>query len=312
MTGDVLVFGSLNVDLVCRVERIASPGETVLGPTYERLFGGKGANQAVAAARATSSEVSVRMAGAVGADELGDAVLANLKTHRIDVTAVTRASEATGAAFISIDAEGENAITVASGANRTLSADRLEGMPHGEGTVLLLQMETPHAASIEAARSIKAGGGTVVLNLAPVPARPAPAFIRALCDPVDWLIVNEIELSAAGQAIGIADGSLRDRASRLSDALSLGVIATLGARGVVVAEPGAEPFTQAALDISVEDTTGAGDTFCGVFAAGLAEGLDVRLAVRRAAIAASLACRRLGAQTAMPTRGEIETFIDLQ
>ncbi|MER0237847.1 ribokinase [Fulvimarina sp. MAC8] len=308
--GNVLVFGSLNMDLVCRVEQIARPGETVLGPSYEQLPGGKGANQAVAAARAAAGSTSVRMIGAVGKDDFGTAIVANLEANQIDAGGIVRLAEPTGAAFISIDSDGENAITVANGANRMLGADALEGSEISERTVLLLQMETPSKAITSAARRIDEAGGRAVLNLAPVPVDLTGAKLRELCEPLDWLIVNELELEAAAKALDLNAGTISDIAGVVGKTLDMNVVATLGANGVVVVLKDGEAFVEPALSVEIEDTTGAGDTFCGVFAASLAAGLEARTAVRRATVAASLACRRVGAQTAMPSFVELEAALN--
>ncbi|MCK5932631.1 MAG: ribokinase [Fulvimarina manganoxydans] len=321
MRGDkpsVLVFGSLNVDWVCRVERIAPPGETVLSPTYAQLFGGKGANQAVAAARAGEDMVAVAMVGAVGEDDLGEAVIANLAENGIDTAGILRSVEPTGAAFISIDKHGENAITVASGANRAPSAASVPAFALNARTVLALQMEVPEAASRDVARLVRQAGGRTVLNLAPVPPDLDDKRLRALCESIDWLIVNESELAAAARCL---DGSIdaphdiqtpeetAALARRLSSALSVGIVATLGPRGVVAIPLAGEVVDVPALRVQAEDTTGAGDTFCGVFSTALAEGLEVKDALSRAATAASLACRKVGAQSAMPKRAEIDAAL---
>lgn len=321
MPGDkpsVLVFGSLNVDWACRVERIAPPGETVLSPTYTQLFGGKGANQAVAAARAGEDVVSVIMVGAVGEDDLGEAVIANLAQNGIDTNAILRSVEPTGAAFISIDRHGENAITVASGANRAPSAASVPAFALNGRTVLALQMEVPEAASRDVARLVRRAGGRTVLNLAPVPPDLDDKRLRALCESIDWLIVNESELAAAARCLEVSletpqeAGTWQETAASaasLSRALGVGIVATLGPRGVVAVPLAGEVITVAALPVEAEDTTGAGDTFCGVFSAALAEGLDVEKALTRAASAASLACRKVGAQSAMPKRAEIDAAL---
>ncbi|MEN3791552.1 ribokinase [Fulvimarina sp. MAC3] len=309
MQGEVLVFGSLNMDIVCRVERIARPGETVLGPSYEQLPGGKGANQAVAAARAAASGTTVRMIGAVGTDDFGTAIIANLEANRVDADGIVRSVEPTGAAFISIATDGENAITVASGANRTLDAVALDGSKISERTVLLLQMETPLSAIAAAARRMKEAGGRPILNLAPVPANLTTAALRELAEPLDWLIVNELELDAAAKALDVKAGSISDLAREVGKALALNIIATLGGNGVAAVLQGGDSFVEPALGVEIEDTTGAGDTFCGVFAASIAAGLEARTAVRRATVAASLACRRVGAQTAMPSFEELEAAL---
>lgn len=304
----VVVFGSLNVDMVCRVASIARPGETVLSPTWQRLFGGKGANQAVASARAAAPGIATVMIGAVGRDEPGEAVRDNLLAEAVDVAHLVTLDDATGVAFIAIADDGENAITVASGANRMLTADALPAAACGPATVLVLQMEVPAAASLASARRVKAAGGQVVLNLAPVPAGLG-AILPRLAEAADILIVNETELTAAAAALGISSEAPRATAPALALAARITVIATLGGAGVLIAAPGEAVIAVPALRVAAVDTTGAGDTFCGILAASLAEGLAVADAARRAAAGASLACLGLGAQSAMPRRAEIDAAL---
>lgn len=301
----VLVFGSLNVDLVCRVAVIARPGETVLAPDYEQLFGGKGANQAVAAARVLGGADRVAMVGAVGDDELGKAVADNLVNEGIDITGLQTAPARTGCAFISIDSGGENAITVASGANARLDAAALPDGLLGPSSVLVLQMETPLAASLAAAERARAKGGRVVVNLAPVPAQLDADDLSGLLAPADYLVVNESELAAAAALSAIGGEEPGALATALAACFGLVVIATLGAKGALVAG-GDGVHAIPALAVEPVDTTGAGDTFVGVFAACLSENCATAEAAERAVVAASLACRRVGAQSAMPTAAEIE------
>lgn len=301
----VLVFGSLNVDLVCRVAAIARPGETVLAPDYEQLFGGKGANQAVAAARVLGGADRVAMVGAVGDDELGKAVAGNLAKEGIDIAGLQTAPARTGCAFISIDSGGENAITVASGANARLDASALPDGLLGSSSVLVLQMETPLAASLAAAERARDKGGRVVVNLAPVPAQLDADDLAGLLPLADYLIVNESELAAAAGLSGIGGDEPGALATALAARFGLVVIATLGAKGALVAGgDGVDAIP--ALTVEPVDTTGAGDTFVGVFAAGLCNKLAAGQAAEQAVVAASLACRRVGAQSAMPTAAEIE------
>ncbi|HEX2019576.1 MAG TPA: ribokinase [Aurantimonas sp.] len=302
----VLVFGSLNVDLVCRVDTIARPGETVLAPGYDQLFGGKGANQAVAAARALGGKGRVVMVGAVGEDALGTAVIDNLTGEGIDTAGIRKVPDRTGCAFISIDATGENAITVASGANASLTASALDDVRLAAGSVLVLQMETPLAENLAAAARARAGGGRVIVNLAPVPRRLDAPTLERLLALSDCLIVNETELAAAADLARLKAGSAAERAAALAGRHGVVVIATLGADGAIVADPAALLRRIAAHQVTAVDTTGAGDTFVGVFAGGLASGLTVPEAAERAAVAGSLACCSVGAQSAMPTGAEID------
>ena len=307
----VVVFGSLNVDLVCQVMTIAHPGETVLTESYDQLFGGKGANQAVSAARALGVAGRVTMVGTVGADALGDGIIANLEAEGVDVAGLKRNSGRTGCAFISLDRFGQNAITVASGTNADLASADLDDRLLRRGVVLVLQMETPIREVIAAARKGHRKGAIVVVNLAPVPADLGVDDLTALCEACDYLIVNEGELSAAAALCAIAPTEFTSQASALADRFGLIVIATLGGDGALVADRlHVEAF--AAPRIVPVDTTGAGDTFVGIFAASLAGGHSTAESVRRSVAGASLACLKLGAQTAMPRSAEIERAMGRQ
>lgn len=303
---DVLVFGSLNVDLVCRVASIARPGETVLAPRYEQLFGGKGANQAVAASRMIGGGNRVAMVGAVGDDVLGQAVADNLRREGIDVGGLQTAPERTGCAFISIDAAGENAITVASGANGCVTAAALAPGRLGPQSILVLQMEIPLAECVAAAQAARDAGARTVVNLAPVPPDLDEAGMLQLMELADVLVVNESELRSAATICAVESGNASERARTLSERLDLAVIATRGSRGLIIADRNRPVRSIPAMSVEIVDTTGAGDTFVGVFAVGLSEGRAPDDAAERAAVAASLACRKLGAQSAMPTAAEVE------
>ncbi|MBP0614163.1 ribokinase [Jiella sp. KSK16Y-1] len=303
----VFVFGSVNIDLVCRVAAIARPGETVLSTRYEQLFGGKGANQAVAAARASS--VPVVFAGAVGKDELGRAAREQLMAEGIETDNLADGSERTGCAFISIDAHGENAITVASGANLEARAEAIDAALFRPAAVLVLQMEIPLAEIVAAAERMRAAGGRVVVNLAPVPEDLSQRDLARILAASDILVVNEGELAAAAKLAGIGAQTIPETAVALAQHYNVVVIATLGADGVLIAEGMGEPQRLSALPVEVVDTTGAGDTFVGVFASALAGGMATAQAARRGAAAASLACRKMGAQTAMPTAAEIDAAL---
>ncbi|WP_062208096.1 PfkB family carbohydrate kinase [Aureimonas sp. AU12] len=301
----IVVFGSVNVDLVCRVETIPKPGETVLAPGYERMSGGKGANQAVAAARAGAV---THFAGAVGQDAFGEAEAATLEAEGIDVSALARLNEPTGCAFITVAVDGENAITVASGANRLAKAASLSALWSQKPSALVMQMELPFEDTVEAARAARDHAVPVLLNLAPVPVGVSSGSLRALFASTDLLIVNEHELAETAAILGIQGSEPASLAAAVATETSLAVLATLGSDGAILVEAdgGIERFT--APSIRPVDTTGAGDTLCGVLAAGLDAGLGRADAVRRAVAAASLACLSFGAR-AMPRGPEIDTFL---
>ncbi|MFL6121064.1 ribokinase [Actinophytocola sp.] len=279
----VLIVGSGNVDLVSQVERIPAPGETVLSTGFATHAGGKGNNQATAAARASAHTTFI---GAFGDDDNGARLLASLADSGVH-TLVRTSTEPTGIAMITVAGTGENAIVVNAGANATLTRlteDELRAI--ADATIVLLQLEIPLATVVEAARGAT---GTVVLNAAP--ARP---LSRDLLAAVDLLVVNEHE----AELLGGAD-ELLTVVPRL--------VVTLGAAGAVVHTREA---TTAVAGIHVEavDTTGAGDTFCGALVARLDEGAALPEAVRFATAAAALSVTRAGAVPAIPTREEIDDF----
>jgi ribokinase len=300
----ILVFGSINVDLVARVAAIAQPGETVLSHSADTRFGGKGANQAVAAARALHDRaIGVRMAGAVGTDGFGTAARDNLLQQGVDVAGVRDSALSTGWACIAVTPAGENAITVASGANRDVIAAQVPDAWLGPDTLLVLQMEVPPAESLALARRVKARGGRVLLNLAPAPDDLPQDTAEALLQAADILVVNQHEADVVMHRF--AAGSMAPLATRYGCA----VVITSGAAGAQALMPDGAQHRAAALPVQPVDTTGAGDTFVGVLAASLAEGMAFEAGLRRAAAAGSLACLALGAQAAMPRAADLDAAV---
>lgn len=298
--GRVLVLGSINSDLVVRLPRLPRPGETVLGGEFAVFGGGKGANQAIAAARAGAA---VAMTGALGDDAYGAERLADLVREGIDTAGVRRLpGAASGVALIGVDSAGQNCIMVASGANARVTIEMAEALPCAAGDVVLLQLELPLpvvAAGLAAARH---AGARAVLNAAPFHAEAAE-----LLSLVDLLIVNELE---AADLLGLPPGDLGAMAmARLAAFGPRQVVVTLGGAGVAVRD-GARLTRLPALSVTPVDTTGAGDAFCGVVAAGLAAGLDLADAVRRGVVAGALAVTRPGAQQSLPHRSEIEPALE--
>ena len=270
--GRVVVVGSLNIDLVTHVERHPQPGETVRGTGLERLAGGKGANQAVAAAAAGAGVV---MVGRVGSDEAGTAYRARLTALGVDARSIlVAADELTGHALITVDGAGENSIVVVAGANAALSVDDLDVLRSvGQGDVVLLQLEVPLEVVTAAVRRASAGGARIVLNLSPY--APLPPDVVALADP---LVVNEHE------ALLLAD----------SEAMPASMVVTFGAAGA--AWDGEQLTGPQVEEADVLDTTGAGDAFCGALCAALVAGASRRDALQAALAAGSDAVRHLGAQ----------------
>jgi ribokinase len=284
----IVVFGSINFDFLLTVASLPTAGGTVLAERCALQPGGKGANQAVAAAR---DGADVIFAGAVGQDALADAVLANFAPCGIDFSRVVRVAAPTGCASVAVDREGHNQIIVAQGANLLARESQIEGCLLGAGTTLLLQMETDPtevAALIRRARSL---GARIILNLAP--AMPLP---MAALQAVDILAVNETEAEWLGGHLGVG----RDAAA-LHGALGVTVVRTLGSAGVE-AMNGDGLIRLPACDVDVVDTTAAGDCFAGVLAAALDRGAGWADALRRANLAAALCCTRAGSQDSLPTK----------
>jgi ribokinase len=290
----IVVFGSINVDLVARVERLPGPGETVKGPDYQVFPGGKGANQALAARRAGAE---VAMIGAVGEDGFRARGLELLTADGVDVADVATVDAPTGIAMIAVDRRAENLIIVASGANGHARADAVSRRI-GEGDTLVLQFEVPDAAVLDAARAASARGGRVVLNAA-----PAAPVAEELARLVDVLIVNEHEAGEVGRGAGLPEDPIafaRAFAKRTGGA----VVVTLGAEGAYAVD-GEHEIRIAAPRVEVVDTTAAGDAFVGALAAALDRGASLEDAVVDGIAAGSLAVEVLGAQPSLPFRDAI-------
>ena len=295
----IAVFGSVNIDLVTAVARIAAPGETVLGESYTIVPGGKGANQALAARRAGAS---VAMLGAVGRDGFAGPALALLREAGVDLSGVVAVAAPTGAAFIAVDAQGANAITVAAGANALARAEGLAAAAT-EGGILLLQREVPDAEAEAAARLARARGMRVVLNLAPSGAVP-DSYLKL----VDVLVVNEHEAADLAAVLGLpADPAGLAAHLRARFGVDATVV-TLGAEGAVAWVAGV-PHRASCPRVVAVDTTAAGDTFVGVLAAALDAGLPFAEALRRGTAAGSLACTAAGAQPSIPTAAAVDTLL---
>lgn len=296
---DVLVLGSANLDLTAEVRRLPRPGETVMGSALRTGFGGKGANQALAARRAGAS---VAFLGKLGADPRGDAYVEHLRAEGVDVSALLRAPETpTGVALIALDARGQNQIVVAPGANAALvPGDVAAARPVlAAARVLVVQLETPLPAVEAALRAARRHGLRTVLN--PAPARPLP---RRLIRLVDVLVPNEAE-AAVLTGRPVAGVRAARAALRRLGALGYGaVVITLGRRGVVWGD-GQAVHRVPALRVRARDTTAAGDTFVGYLACGLAEARPLEEAVRLANVAAGLSVTRPGAQSAIPRRRQV-------
>lgn len=295
---DVVVFGSLNLDLVAEVAELPRPGETVTSGRFRRSRGGKGANQAVAARRLGAS---VAMVGAVGVDDHAEQLLRGLDGESVDTTRVRQVATDTGLALILVSATGENVITVVPGANNEVGeADaRAAAGALGPGAVLLSQLEVPFAAAASAVRQARTAGARTVLNAAPV--QPLPA---ALLADVDVLLVNQSEAEALtdGHARSADEATAAGR--RLVAAGARSVVITLGAAGAVVVDAD-QAMVVPGFPVRAVDTVGAGDAFAGALAATLAAGSDLITAVRVGNAAGALTVQRHGAQEALPYRDEL-------
>lgn len=293
------VFGSINLDIAIRVTRLPLPGETVLGSRALVSPGGKGANQAHAA---RLFGATTRLVGAVGHDGFAANALQQLRESGVDLSAVRSLDEAdTGLATIAVADGGENSIIVAPGANRLAQADWVSPQLLSTTRMLLLQMEVPIEQSMRLARRAKESGCHVMLNAAPM------ADARAIeAAAIDTLIVNETEMAqlcSAWHGMGVRPA---EQAAWFARHWAIRVVVTLGAEGAHCVNAAGRQVHCGGLAGEVTDTTGAGDTFTGVFAAALAEGRRDDEALRCAVVAAGLACRRPGAQAAQPRGAEIE------
>ena len=295
----ITVFGSINMDLIATTPRLPKPGETLAGTGFSTAAGGKGANQALAATRAGAK---VKMAGAVGSDAFATDAVALMKQAGTDLSAVKLADEATGTAHILVGGDGENVIIVVAGANgRVTEQDGIAAVEAmAKDDTLVLQLEIP-AASIEAALSAaKKAGIRSLINIAPL--TPDAARLGRMADIV---VANETEFELLAGKSGLGTDERIAEMRRLHDETGQTIIVTLGAEGVVALRDGTI-HTARGLKIEPVDTVGAGDTFCGYLAASLDAGLDFENALRRAAVAGSLACLKPGAQPAIPLAAEVE------
>lgn len=291
----IFVAGSVNLDFVIRAPQIAAPGETVLGRDFKTFAGGKGANQAVACARAGGTPTHMLLA--LGNDVFAAPLEASLKAAGVQMHTVRSKAMATGIAFICVSDAAENSITVAPGANLSLCAadlPPLDGFTH-----LLLQLETPLEIVTAYAKAARSQGVKVVLNAAP--AQYLPPELLSL---IDVLVMNEGELAAATNF----SGSIAQCLARIDVPC---VVVTLGRRGCCARVNGVFLY-QPAFHVTPIDSTGAGDTFCGTLVAALSQGKLLPQALRLASAAGALACTRLGAQSSIPTQEDVSTFLGIQ
>lgn len=297
----IVVIGSINLDMITSVDRLPGPGETVRGSGFTTAAGGKGANQALAAARAGAR---VRMIGAVGKDGFAAEALACLKDGKVDLSGISEIHAATGTAAILVDEAGENMIAVAPGANDSVLPGDLAKAFLKRGDVVLLQLEIPLQTVEAALDAARTAGALTVLNTAPFRSEAAGFLGKA-----DYIVANETEFDLYGEALALAG---RDRPARMrayAQKTGRAVVVTLGGDGVIAATP--QDFLEVpALKITPVDTVGAGDTFCGYLGAALSSGLPLAAALERAAAAGSLACLKPGAQPAIPRAKDVDAALE--
>jgi len=304
MSAQIVVVGSLNMDMVVSLEHRPQQGETVLGKDFFMNPGGKGANAAVSARKLGGS---VAMIGKVGQDIFGDQLIAGLESLGIDASGVERSAEhATGIAFITLDASGDNSIVVAPGSNYALTPEDVRKFEEkiSQAKLLMVQLEVPLETVKEAVRLAKKHGVQVLLD--PAPAQPLPDDLLGM---VDYILPNEKEIEQL-TGIPVSDPATAKKAAEALRARGVAtVFAKMGARGVVIVDRNGDTYVPA-FKVKTVDTTAAGDTFAGAVAAALTRGEDILSAARFASAAGALTVTRKGAQSAMPTLEETLRFME--
>ena len=295
---DILVVGSLNMDLVVRVPRFPAPGETISGEDLALIPGGKGANQAVAAARLGAN---VSMLGRVGSDVFGQSLLENLAQNHVDVSRVQRDAAATGTATIIVDAHGQNSIVLSPGANGKVTPDDVTDLP--DANTLLLQFEIPSETVLSTARQAREKGMRVIVN--PAPARKMD---KALLKSIDVLVPNETELSLL-TGVPVTDIASAEAAARQLMLQGAGmVIVTRGEHGSLAVTKSGHHMIPS-FKVNVVDTTAAGDAFIGGLAVSLVENKPFNEALNYANACGALATMKFGAQPSLPTKDEVDEFL---
>ena len=296
----IVVFGSINIDMVIQVHALPRPGETVLSDAYNLYPGGKGANTAVAAARAGATTL---LFGQVGPYGFADRALVMLREAGVGLDGVAVSERPTGAATIWVDSGGENSIVVASGANLDARASQVPDSALGPDTLVSLQMEVPAKENWAIIERAKAVGARVLLNMAPAGMVP-----ETVLRSVDYLVANEIEAATLAGELGL-DTDQPTRVPRLlAQRYGLTCIVTLGGAGALAFGPDGG-YSIPALPIAPVDTTAAGDAFCGGLAAALDNGMGLYDALCRASAGAGLACRIAGSQSSLPDQDAIEASL---
>ena len=303
MSQNIVVVGSLNMDLVAYTSRLPEMGETLLGQDFQTFPGGKGANQAVAAARLGAR---VSMIGKVGQDDFGKALIGNLRTNGVNTDQIFKDPQyPTGTAVITVDSEGRNTIVVISGSNYRLTPQDVEQCRQviADADVLLLQLETPIETVLRAAQLAHENGVKVLLN--PAPAQTLPDELYAL---VDVLIPNETEAALlTGSPVKNPDQVVQ-AAKTLLEKGAKNILITLGKQGAAWLDTAGSRFTPS-FEVNAVDSTAAGDAFIGGLGCALAQQMSIEDAMRWGSAAGALAVTRKGAQSSLPTRLELEKFL---
>jgi ribokinase len=300
----IIVFGSINMDLNVGMGSFPAPGETIISLDYQTTPGGKGANQSLAAARCGQKTALV---GKVGDDGMGLRILNSLRRHEVMTSGVATAEELpTGLAIVMRDKTGENRIVLAAGANAELMADQVPDEILGPNNILLIQMETPWQQSLLLMQRAKDFGARVIFNAAPV-----RKFAAEALNFVDYLIVNELEAKQLAEMLKLpVDADYGRLAKTLAVKANAPCIITMGDKGLVCVSPDGNAWKVAALKLdNVVDTAGAGDCFCGTFAAAIHNKSPLPLALKRASVAAGLSCLKAGIQEAYPYSADVEEML---
>jgi ribokinase len=299
-SGRVIVVGSVNLDLLYRVTHLPRAGETLLGTHLQRLSGGKGGNQAHAAAKIAPPGVTVAMVAAVGDDDAGTLLRSDLATAGVDVAGVRTVAGASGTALIAVDDVGENTIVVIPGANSVWPDSAAASIDLRSGDVVVLQLEVPFAVVASVVARAAELAARVVLNAAPLDRRATDLFAG-----VDVLVVNEVE---AGELFGFDAGLVEDDVAGIAGNLETDLVVTLGARGVVFAPAGGAATSLPAFAVDAIDTVGAGDAFVGGLAAALAASATLETAVRWGSAAGALTTTVQGARHPDLDREAVESL----
>lgn len=299
----IIVFGSINMDVNTRLRHFPARGETVLSPSYDIMSGGKGANQALACARGGAKTALV---GKIGDDAMGTKILNSLRRNEVMTSGVGICEfQPTGMAFVMTEPGGDNRIVVAAGANGDANADQIPDEILKPGNILLVQMELPLQEIALVMERAHKGGATVIMNYAPAVKIPPALFSFA-----NYLVMNEVEIRAAAETVGVQGADPAALCRALAMKAGVTCIVTLGDKGAIAAAKDGHGISVPALKLEdIVDTTGAGDCFCGTLASSLHNRIPLHDAMRRASIAAGLSCQKRGAQDSYPYIAEIEEIL---